>query len=241
MKWSCLLAQFERQLKRCKSICRHSIINTATPFSNRHCMCQCMCVCVILCATYKCHTQHASSAAARIDHNQRRVDGEWGRECVDYDDSISFYPFETSPNWLLLHPLATWPPLCQTPPTQLVAQVGQAQNLSPIIVDIVYGCQRPQLASQSHLICRRLLQWQSTPVTQLLSLSHCLPSNYSSHSTSVPGLSLLELHHGLSFHFLLITFSCNGASYLDLHFNWTVSQLFNFMRKLINHSEYYNL
>lgn len=131
------------------------------------------------------------------------------------------------------------PPLCRTPPPQLVAQVGQAQNLSPIIVDIVYGCQRPQPVSQSHLICRRLLQWQSTPVTQLLSLSHSLPSTYTSHSPSVPGLSLLGLHHGLTFHFLLITFSCNGTSYLDLHFNWTVIQLFNLMRKLLSHSKYY--
>lgn len=66
---------------------------------------KCMCVCVIVCATYKCHTQHASSAAARIDHNQRRVPGGSKAECVDYDDSISSYPFETSSNWLLLIPL----------------------------------------------------------------------------------------------------------------------------------------
>lgn len=179
---------------------------TATPFSNRQCLslCVCLCVCVRLCVPLTSATRSTPQVPqhALITIN----DGSQGgvRQRVRW----LWWQHLLLPIWNFSKLAAPHSPPPPVPPAQLVAQVGQAQNLSPIIVDIVYGCQRPQRASQSHLICRRLLQWQSTP-------GYPTPLTLPLLTLTLPpllGLSLLGLHHVDSFHFLLITFSCNAAN-----------------------------
>lgn len=174
-KWSSLLAQFERQLKRCKSIYRHSINEWRRHFlisSVRWWLAVCACVCV--CLPLKSATrstpqvpQHALITINGATRWGRRVRWLWWQHLEGQASAAPTPP--ATPRSPYLPP----PNLPVKLQPQLVAQVGQAQNLSPIIVDIVYGCQRPLPAIAFDLPTPFAMTINPVSVTQ--SLSQSLP------------------------------------------------------------------